>query len=156
MDVKEAASPVKSTVERLGDPELTDALNKLDQASANAKPQEIKRQAIRKLGDLSDKIKKMQDSAQLGSVNMLQKMFKQLRGSADPFSQKMRLALAKGNFAKAANLLNQLQKELAEGKLSPEQRKALAKQLQALAKRLGELAQKELRVREGVGKTRAG
>lgn len=142
VDVKEAASPVKSTVERLGDPELTDALNKLDQAPANAKPQEIKRQAIRKLGDLSDKIKKMQDSAQLGSVNMLQKMFKQLRGSADPFSQKMRLALAKGNFAKAANLLNQLQKELAEGKLSPEQRKALTKQLQALAKRLGELAQK--------------
>ena len=142
VDIKEAASPVKSTVERLGEPELADALAKLDQTPKNAKPEEIKRQAIRKLGDLSDKIQKMQDSAKLDSVNMLQKMFKQLRGSADPFLQKMKLSLAKGNFAQASNLLNQLQKELAEGKLNPEQRKALSKQLQALAKRLGELAQK--------------
>lgn len=142
VDIKEAASPVKSTVARLGEPELADALAKLDQAPKNAKPEEIKRQAIRKLGDLSDKIKKMQNSAQLDSVKMLQKMFKQLRGSTDPFSQKMRLALVKGNFAQASNLLNQMQKELAEGKLSPEQRKALSRQLQALAKRLAELAQK--------------
>ena len=140
--IKDAASPVKSTVERLGEPELADALSKLDQMPKNAKPQEIKRQAIRKLGDLSDKIKKMQNSAQLDSVNMMQKMFKQLRGSADPFSQNMRLALAKGNFAQASNLLNQLQKELAEGKLNIEQQKALSKQLQTLAKRLEELAQK--------------
>ena len=139
--INKAATPVRSTVERLGEPELADALSKLDQTPKNAKPQEIKRQAIRKLGDLSDKIKKMQNSAQLDSVKMMQKMFKQLRGSADPFSQKMRLALAKGNFAQASNLLNQLQKELAEGKLDLEQQKALSKQLQALAKQLAELAQ---------------
>ncbi|MEA3226998.1 MAG: hypothetical protein U9Q07_13690, partial [Planctomycetota bacterium] len=122
--IKEAASPVKSTVEQLGKPELADALSTLDQAPKDAKPQEIKRQAISKLGDLSDKIRKMQNSAQLDSVNMMQKMFKQLRGSADPFSQKMRLALARGNFTQASNLLNQLQKELAEGKLNLEQQKA--------------------------------
>ncbi len=142
VDIKEAASPVKSTVERLGEPELADALARLDQVPKNAKPEEVKRQAIRKLGDLSDKIQKMQDSAKLDSVNMLQKMFKQLRGSADPFLQKMKLSLAKGNFAQASNLLNQLQKEMAEGKLDPEQQKALSKQLQTLAKRLAELAQK--------------
>ncbi len=84
--INEAANPVRLTVERLGEPELADALSKLDQTPANAKPQEIKRQAISKLGDLSDKIKKMQNSAQLDSVKMMQKMFKQLRGSADPFS----------------------------------------------------------------------
>jgi len=140
--IKDAATVVKSTVERLGEPELADALSKLDQAPKDANPQQVKRQAIRKLGDLSDKVKEMQSSAQLDSVNMMQKMFKQLRGSADPFSQKVILALAKGNFAQASNLLSQLQRELAEGKLNPEQQKALAKQLQALAKQLGELARK--------------
>ncbi|MHC4435691.1 MAG: hypothetical protein ACYTBS_28090 [Planctomycetota bacterium] len=140
--VKDVATVVKSTVERLGEPELADALSKLDQTAKDAKPQEVKRQAIRKLGDLSDKVKKMQSSAELDSVNMMQKMFKQLRGSADPFSQKVILALAKGNFAQASNLLSQLQKELAEGKLNPEQQKALTKQLQALARQLGELARK--------------
>jgi len=140
VDVKDAADPVKSTVERLGEPELADALSKLDQTPKDAEPQEIKRQAIRKLGDLSDKIEKMRDSAQLESVKMLQNMFKQLRGSADPFSQELRLALAKGNFDQASNLLNQLQKELAQGKLTPEQQKALSEKLQELARRLAELA----------------
>jgi len=138
--IKDAADPVKSTVERLGEPELADALSKLDQAPGDAEPQEIKRHAIRQLGDLSDKIQKMQDSAQLESVKMLQNMFKQLRGSADPFSQELRLALAKGNFDQASNLLNQLQRELAQGKLTPEQQKALSEKLQELARRLAELA----------------
>jgi hypothetical protein len=132
VDVKEAANPIKSKVKQLGDPELADALSKLDQTPKEAEPQDIKRQAIQK----------MQSGAQLESVNLMQKMFKQLRSSADPFSQELRLALAKGNFAQASNLLSQLQKELAEGKLNLEQQKALSKQLQALAKRLGELAQK--------------
>ena len=140
--IKEAADPVKSTVERLGEPELADALATLDQTPEGAKPEEVKRQAIRKLGDLSDKIQNMQNTAQLDSVDMLRKMFKQLRGSADPFSQKLRLALAKGNFAQASNLLDQLQKELAEGKLAPDQQKALSRQLQELAKRLAELGEK--------------
>jgi len=79
---------------------------------------------------------------QLESVVLMQRMFKQLRGSTDVLSQKLRLALAKGNFADASNLLNQPQKQLAEGKLSQQQQKDLSKQLQNLAKQLQELAQK--------------
>jgi RNA polymerase-interacting CarD/CdnL/TRCF family regulator len=142
VDIKDAASPVKLAVKQLGEPELADALATLEQMPEDARPQEIKRQAIRKLGDLSDKVRKMQSGAQLDSINMLQKMFKQLRGSADPFSQKLRLALAKGDFAQASNLLNQLQKELSDGKLNDQQRKALSEQMQTLAKQLAELAKK--------------
>jgi len=142
VDIKQAADPVKLAVKQLGEPELADALAKLDQAPKDARPEDVKRQAIRQLGDLSDKIQRMQSSTQMESLNLMQKMLRQLRGSADPFSQELRLALAKGNFGEASNLLNQLQKELAEGKLSPEQKKALAGQLQELAKQLQELAQK--------------
>ncbi|MFH1719461.1 MAG: hypothetical protein ABIF19_19080, partial [Planctomycetota bacterium] len=142
VDIKQAADPVKLAVKQLGEPELADALAKLDQAPKDARPEDVKRQAIRQLGDLSDKIQKMQSSTQMESLNLMQKMLRQLRGSADPFSQELRLALAKGNFGEASNLLNQLQKDLAEGKLSPEQQKALAGKLQELAKQLQELAQK--------------
>jgi hypothetical protein len=142
VDIKQAASPVKLAVKQLGEPELADALSKLEQMPKDAKPQDIKRQAIRELGNLSDTIKKMQSDMQLDSVNLMRRMFKQLRGSPDVLSQKIRLALAKGNFADASNLLNQLQKELAEGKLSQQQQKELSKQLQNLAKQLQELAQK--------------
>jgi hypothetical protein len=142
VDIKEAADPVKLAIKQLGEPELADALSKLDQIPKDARPQDVKRQAIRKLGDLSDKIQQMQSGMKLDSVNLLQKMFKQLRGSSDVFSQKLRLALAKGKFFQASNLISDLQKELAKGNLSPEQQKALTRQLQDLAKRLQELAQK--------------
>jgi len=142
VDIKEAADPVKLAIKQLGEPELADALSKLDQTPKDARPQDIKRQAIRQLGDLSDKIQQMQSGMQLDSVNLLQKMFKQLKGSSDVFSQKLRLALAKGQFSQASNLMSDLQKELAKGNLNPEQQKALAGQLQDLAKRLQELAQK--------------
>jgi len=142
VDIKDAADPVKLAIKQLGEPELADALSKLDQTPKDAKPQDIKRQAIRNLGDLSDKIQQMQSGMKLDSVNLLQKMFKQLRGSSDVFSEKLRLALAKGQFSQASNLMSELQKELAKGNLSPEQQKALTGQLQDLAKRLQELAQK--------------
>jgi hypothetical protein len=142
VDIKEAADPVKLAIKQLGEPELADALSKLDQTPKDAKPQDIKRQAIRQLGDISDKIRQMRNGMQLDSVNLLQNIFKQLRGSSDVFSQKLQLALAKGQFSQASNLMSELQKELAKGELNPEQRKALAGQLQDLAKRLQELAQK--------------
>lgn len=142
VDVNEAAAPVKLAVKQLGNPELAEALSKLEQIPEGAKPQDIKRQAIRTLGDLSEQIKKMQSSRSLDTAELMQKMFKQLRGSSDVFSQKLLQALAKGNYAEASNLLNQMQKQLEEGKLSEQQRKALSEQLQNLAKQLQQLAQK--------------
>ena len=135
VDIKQATDTVKQIVKQFGDPELAEELGKLEQLPKDAKPMEIKREAIRKLGDLSDKIRKMQTGAQLDSMNLMQQMFKQLRGSPDVFSQKLRLALAKGDFAQASNLLNQLQKQLMEGKLSDEQQKALSEQLKEFRKR---------------------
>ncbi|HUW19691.1 MAG TPA: hypothetical protein VMW16_10350 [Sedimentisphaerales bacterium] len=141
-DVKQTTSTVKSALKQLDNPDLDDALTGLDQMPRDAKPDDIKRQAIRRLGDLSDKLKNMQSGMQLDSVNLMQQMLKQLRGSPDAFAQKLRLALAQGNFAQAASLLKELQKELVEGKLSEQQREALAQQLQELAKQLQELAAK--------------
>jgi len=141
-EIKEAATPVKLAVSQLGKPELAEALSKLEEMPKDARPEDIKREAIRALGDLSEQIKKMQSSAQLETAELMQKMFKQLRSSSDMFSQKMVQALATGNFAEASNLLDQMRKELEESKLTEEQRKALAEQLQNLARQIQQLAQK--------------
>ena len=140
--LKEAATPVKLAVNQLGKPELAEALSKLDQIPKDAKPQDVKRQAIKALGDLSDQIKKLQSGAELQSMELMQKMLKQLRGSPDAFSQKLSQALARGNFAEASSLLEQMQKQLDEMKLTEEQRKALAEQLRNMAKQISQLAQK--------------
>lgn len=142
VDIKKAADPIKAAVKQLANPELEDALSDLEQASKNARPQEIKREAIRKLGDLSEKIKNMESTVQMDAAKILKQTFKQLRGSTDVLSQKLRLALAKGDFAQASELLKQLQKDIAQGKLNEQQQKALAGQLQELGKQLQELAEK--------------
>ena len=142
VDVKQATEPIKAAVKQLANPELEEALSELEQASKEAKPQDIKREAIRKLGDLSEKIKDMKSGVQMDAVKMLKQSFKRLRGSSDPLSQQLRLALAKGNFAQASELLKQLQKDIAEGKLSEQQQKALAGQLQELGQQIKELAKR--------------
>ncbi len=138
-DVNQATASVKLAVKRL-DPELAEALKKLDQTPKGADPQEIKRVAIRKLGDLAEQIQKMHAGKQLDSMNMMQEMFKQLKGSSDIFSQKLRQALAQGKYGEASNLMNQLLQQLADGKLSNKQREDMARQLQELGKQLKELA----------------
>jgi hypothetical protein len=142
VEIKEATNPVKLSIQQLDDPALNDALKELEQSPKDAQSQEVKRDAIRKLSDLSEKIKNMQNSVQMDSVKMLKQMFKQLRGSPDLLSQKLRLALSKGDFAQTSNLLSQLQKELAEGKLNEQQQKKISEQLQQLGEQLKELAQK--------------
>jgi hypothetical protein len=138
--VKEATASIKLTMKKINDPNVADALNKLDKLPPDAKPQDVKREAIRQLGDLSEKIKDMQKSSDLASMKMMQQMLKQLKSSQDSFSQKLRSELSKGNFGQAAALLRQMQKELNEGKLSEEQKKQMAEQMQALAKALENLA----------------
>ncbi len=140
-EVKQTTDMVKAAVKGLGDPNLAEDLQKLDELAEAGAPEEMKRQAIKALGDLSEKIKQMQSNAQVASADVMQQMLKRLRGSADPFSQKMRMAMAKGDFAQAANMLGQLQKQLSEGTLPEQKRKELANQLQELAKELQRLAQ---------------
>jgi hypothetical protein len=141
-DIKQTTSSVKLAAKQLGDPELDAELAGLAEMPKGAKPDIAKRQAIRKLGDIGDKLKKMQSNMQPGSVELMQRMFKQLRGLPNAFSQQLRLALAQGNFTQASNLMRQFQKQLLEGKLSEQQRKSLSQQLQNLARQLQELARK--------------
>ena len=139
-EVKAAAAKVKLTMKNIRDPNVAEALTKLDSLPPDVKSQDVKREAIRKLGDLSEKIKDMQKGSDLASMKMMQQMLKQLKGSQDSFSQKLRSELSKGDFGQAAALLRQMQKELNEGKLSEEQKKQLSEQMQALAKALENLA----------------
>jgi len=151
-EVKQTTEVVKAVVKELGDPNLAEDLKKLDELTQAGAPEEVKRQAIKALGDLSEKVKKMQSGAQVEAADVLQQMFKRLRGSADPFSQQVRMAMAKGDFAQAANLLGQLQKQLAEQTISDERRKELADQLQQLAKELQKLADQKRELEEELEK----
>ncbi len=138
--IRQTTTLVQQAVEQMGKSELQDDLADLKQASA-ANPEEMKRQAIRKLGDLSEQIKQMQVGMKPESMEAMETALRQLRPVADAFSQQFEQALAKGNFQKAAEVLAQMQKDLQQSKLSEEQKQQLAKQLGELAKQLQGLAQ---------------
>jgi hypothetical protein len=145
-EVAETTEVVKTVVERLDDPNLTAELAKLDELARDGAPEDIKREAIKKLGDLSEKLRDMQANSQLQATAALEQMLKQLRGSPNPFSQELRMALGQGDFAKAAETLRALQKELADDSLSEEQRQAVAEQLQQLAKELQKIGDEQRKI----------
>ncbi len=141
-EVTTATDKVESVVERLNDPNLTESLADLGQPPEGTKPADVKREAIRKLGELGDKIKGMQNKAEFGSSEMLKKMLKGLRGSTDELTRELRSALAKGDFGQARQLMEELQKALTAGDKSEEERKQLAEQFEKLARELQALAEK--------------
>jgi hypothetical protein len=153
-DVNSITKAVALAVRNLAEPNLVKAIGKLDQMPANASPEDIRREAIRKLGDLSEKIKNMQNNVKADSAEMLQQMLKQLRGSPEHFSQKLRMSLAKGDFAQASKMLEQLQEEMANEKVSEQQKQEIASQLQELGKQLKDLAERNNAIEkelEGLG-----
>ncbi len=151
-EVRQATDSVRAAVDGLHDSALEEELKKLDELGQAGQPQEVKRQAIKMLGDLSERLRQMQGGAQIDAANMMQQMLKRLRGSPDPFSQQIRMALAKGDFAQAANILSQLQKDLAQSNLSEQERKDRAEKLQELAKELQKLAEQRRELEEELQK----
>ena len=139
-DVKTAADRISAAVKELGDSEMAAELAALSHMNLGAKPEQIRRQAIRKLGDLSENIQKLQNDQRLAMLKPMQDMLKNLRSSPQAFSQELYLALARGQMGKAAEMIKQFQKQLAEGELSDRQRQDLAQQLGELGKQLEELA----------------
>jgi regulator of replication initiation timing len=77
------------------------------------------------------------------SMEQLQQMLQQLRPTGQGAVQQMELAMAKGEFGKAAAMLKQLQQDLMDGKLSDQQKAEMSKQLQDLAQQLQKLAQQQ-------------
>lgn len=150
--VKKATEKVKAAVRALGDPNLVADLKKLDDLGQMTEPKEVKREAIKALGDLSDKIKQMQASSKLAAPGAMQQMFKQLKGSPNPLSQQLRMALSKGDFSQAADMLAKLQSQLNDGTMPEAQRKELAAQMQDLAKELQKLSEQKKQVEEELAK----
>jgi len=140
-DVKRVAEVIKTSVARLGMPELDDELAELSRIEHATEPVDVRREAIRKLGDLAEKLKKSRDDARLAGAKATKDMLRNLRGSPEMLSEKLNKALAEGNFAKAAEMMKELRERMEDGELSEEQADALAGQLEDLARQLSELAE---------------
>ena len=142
-DVQQAVSSVETAVKQLGDPALAEEMSELGELVKGAAPGEIKRQAIRKLGDLSERIKELQAKKKLKSTETLKDQFSRLRPSPNGGDNKLNRALARGEFSKAVAMINDIQKRLADGKVSEKEKSEMAEQLRDTARQLAEMAQQK-------------
>ena len=156
-EIKQATAVVKAAVDRLADKQLADELKQLGDLKTVAKPTELRRQTIRKLSDLSERIKKMRDSGEYRRAAALKERMKKLRGFPKSKFPELQRALARGRPEDAAEALQELQKKLRDGKVSDAEKEALARELADLAKQLEQLgdrdkAAEDLLEREGLDK----
>lgn len=131
---------VTRVLTQLDDPNLVDDLGALAGMPAGVPPQEAKRQAIRKLTNLSDKLKDRQANLASLSHEMLKQMLKQLKPSPNGLSMDLNKAMARGQFSKASQLLRDLQRRIQEDDLTDEQKQALQQQLKDLGRQLARLS----------------
>ena len=138
-EIRQVTTAVRTLVSQLPDSEALADLGALDQPTEPATPEQIRRQAIRKLGDLAEKISR--DAESLASVEAMKEMFKHLRSGTNVFSRQFHQALASGDVGKAADIVRKMQEQLTQGDLSEQQTQALAQQLAEIGKQLDRLAQ---------------
>jgi len=143
---------VKLAVKQMGDETLREDLDKLTANSGDQSPEAIKRQAIQKLGALSDRIKQLAGGMNKESLELTKKMLKQLKPMSNAFSQKLQQALSKGDFGAARDLIKQMQQRLEKGQMTNEQKQQLSKQLNYLAKQLEQIAAHNKELEEALDK----
>jgi hypothetical protein len=139
--IEQTVGQVSTVVKQLGNSELSSELAKFELPTAGTLPEDAKRDAIKKLGDLSDRIKQMQKDQAAESLASLDKMLSQLKtDSGDNPLKDFAKSLSQSDFKQAASQLQQMQKQLDEGQMSEQQKQAMREQFQKLAKQLEQAA----------------
>ncbi len=141
-EVRQTVRAVEAAVKQLQDPQVASALEDLKALPDNLQPNDLKRQVIRKLGDMSDQINQTHLQRNQAALDVMQEMMKQVPSAPDGPASRLQQAMATGDFKKAADIVDKMQQQLKEKKLSPEEQKRLAEQLRKMSEKLKELAER--------------
>ena len=150
--VNQTTSKVETMIKQLGLTEAAGELAKLDELALGTPPAEVRRQAIRRLGEVADKLHQSGVGEKAEAGQALQQMMKQLKMPSQGLSKDLARALARSNFGEAAAMIRKLQERLAQRDLKPEERAALAKELAELARQLDALANRDKELADALEK----
>lgn len=134
--VREQLERVKLDVNLDTDPEAE------TQDPLSQDPDAIRRDAIRRLTTLSDRIEQLKQDETATQLDAMKQAMRQLRPPPGQTAlNDMARAMAAGRFDEAKDALEQLQQQLGEGSLTPEQKEQVQKQLANLADQLKKAAE---------------
>lgn len=102
---------------------------------------EIRREVLRNLTNLSEQIKARQESDEAKALQALENQLRRLRTPGNGPLTEFSRSLARGNFAEAKNRLEELAEQLASNRLSESDRAKAREQLESLKQQLDRLAE---------------
>lgn len=106
-------------------------------------PADIKRDALRKVSDLNERLEKILKGEDAQQAAALNQALNQLKSPQDGPAKDLTDALAQGDFKGAQDALQKMMDQLQKGELTPEQQKQLAEQMKQVADQLQQLAEQQ-------------
>jgi hypothetical protein len=159
---EEVSMALESTVQKLkANEELADELKDLfEELDPNAfdpdalrTPEEAKREAIKKLSELNDRLNEITEGEKGKTVEALQQAMKQLDSPSESgLTKELTEAMSSGNFEAAKQKLDQMLAQANSGEMSAEQQQQMAQDLQALGEQLNQLAQEQQALQDALSK----
>ncbi|MFP4105063.1 MAG: hypothetical protein ACLFVU_03140 [Phycisphaerae bacterium] len=141
-EVRQTLATVESSVNKIGDPELRQELVSLQELVASDAGKDVKRQAIKKLGDLSKRLEQMDQSEQAQAEKALKDMLRNLRGDPKSLNRELGRALSQGDYSRAAKTLREMQDQMEQGRLTEEEMEKLSEYMKQLGQKLDDVARK--------------
>ncbi|HLO42306.1 MAG TPA: hypothetical protein VK176_14890 [Phycisphaerales bacterium] len=106
-------------------------------------PDEVRRAAVKRLSDMSDKLQKATDSEKSQQLEALKDQLKQLKQSPEGPLNEFQRQLARGNFEQAKKELEEMAAKMADGQMSEDEGKKAQKQMEELSKQLEKIAEEK-------------
>ena len=134
--------------------ELSDLLGELTKEGTDPdalrSPQQVKRDAIKKVTDLNKRLDEIVNGEKGQTLEAMSRALAKLDTPEDGPAKDLADALARGDFSMAKKALDELRAKMQSGQLSDEQKKLAAEQLKNLAEQLEKLAQQQAQLEEAL------
>lgn len=150
--VEDVLEKVKATTNELKMAELNKDVLAEVKLPPDAKPDEIRLAAIKKLSGLGQELKRQRAEGDFGRLDALRQQLRGLKMTGDDALKNLTSSMAKANFTGAREALKELQRQLSSPNLTDEQREKLAEQLEKLAEQLDRLAQERKQLEQDLQK----
>jgi len=120
-----------------------DEASKLDAQRANEPmtPEELQRAAVKKLTDVSERLADLKNGEKGDEDKAIRDKMAQLKQPGDGPLNELSRAMARGDFGKAEEALQELKNKLEAGNLTPDEKAQAKKQMENLAEQLKKLAE---------------
>ncbi|HWB19755.1 MAG TPA: hypothetical protein VG711_05600 [Phycisphaerales bacterium] len=113
-------------------------------------PEDMKRDALKKISDLNKKLDDILNGEKAKTKDAIDKAMTKISTPKDGPAKDLAEALAQGNFNEAQKAVQDLMKQVQEGKLDQKQMEEAAKQLQQIADQMKQAAEQQQKLQEAL------